>query len=339
MNTPTVTDLLTYHLSAAEVDEISEVTRGFGRSASPREARFYDEHWDLHRLLPSGLREFLDEFRRRERSDACLVRGYPVDGAAVGPTPTHWKAADGTTDEYDLYLAMCGLALGDPFSWLTLQAGAMITSILPIPGDEHRQSGHGSEALLEFHTEDGFHPARCDYLLLFGIRNDDAVPTYVASVRDVKLTEKDRRILSEPRFTIVPDDEHIRQLEEQDPGHAALARVYEMRDRPEPVPVLYGDPAAPYLRIDRPFMRCVGDDPEAQSALDALMAGLEEVKRAAVVESGDLLIVDNYLAVHGRKAFTCRYDGTDRWLKRMLVSRDLRRSVAQCETRERRTLI
>jgi hypothetical protein len=39
-----------------------------------------------------------------------------------------------------------------------------------------------------------------------------------------------------------------------------------------------------------------------------------------------VLFVDNYRAVHGRRPFTARYDGTDRWLKRIGVSRDLRRS-------------
>jgi len=30
--------------------------------------------------------------------------------------------------------------------------------------------------------------------------------------------------------------------------------------------------------------------------------------------------------VHGRKPFTARFDGTDRWLKRVCITRDLRKS-------------
>jgi L-asparagine oxygenase len=41
---------------------------------------------------------------------------------------------------------------------------------------------------------------------------------------------------------------------------------------------------------------------------------------------GDLLIVDNMLAVHGRSEFKARHDGTDRWLKKAIVTRDLRAS-------------
>jgi hypothetical protein len=36
--------------------------------------------------------------------------------------------------------------------------------------------------------------------------------------------------------------------------------------------------------------------------------------------------------VHARKAFPARYDGTDRWLKKMTVSRNLRRGFEESTT-------
>jgi hypothetical protein len=100
-----------------------------------------------------------------------------------------------------------------------------------------------------------------------------------------------------------------------------------MRDAPEAVPVLFGDRERPYLRIDPPFMRFADDGPETEGALRRLMAELERVRHAVVVDQGSLLIIDNYLAVHGRWPFRARYDGSDRWLKRMIVSRDLRKAA------------
>jgi enduracididine beta-hydroxylase len=38
------------------------------------------------------------------------------------------------------------------------------------------------------------------------------------------------------------------------------------------------------------------------------------------------VFVDNYRAVHCRSSFAARFDGTDRWLKRVNVARDLRKS-------------
>jgi enduracididine beta-hydroxylase len=52
----------------------------------------------------------------------------------------------------------------------------------------------------------------------------------------------------------------------------------------------------------------------------------DEVIGDCVLEAGDFCFIDNYQAVHGRKPFEARFDGTDRWMKRINVVRDLRRS-------------
>ncbi|MFD3624614.1 guanitoxin biosynthesis L-enduracididine beta-hydroxylase GntD [Streptomyces sp. DSM 116494] len=319
-----------YVLDADEVAELRTAAEKLGEvHGAPSLPEFYDRVLTAEESLPAGLRTFLLSYRRSERNAACLVHGFPVDGDALGPTPGHWREAiqGGTARDQEVWLALCGLLLGDPFGWATLQEGRIIQNILPIHGDEDRQSGYGSEALLEFHTEDGFHPNRCDYLLLMGLRNPDAVPTIVASVRDVRLGAADRAVLAEERFLIRPDTEHIRQLQTYAPGHPALPPLRAMAAHPVPTAVLFGDRLSPYLRIDRPFMDTLPGDTEAEAALDRLMAELNRVQQDVAVAPGSLLIVDNYRAVHGRRPFTARYDGTDRWLKKLTVSRNLRRNL------------
>ena len=58
---------------------------------------------------------------------------------------------------------------------------------------------------------------------------------------------------------------------------------------------------------------------ELVQALDARLADL-------VIQPGEICFVDNRKAVHGRRAFKARYDGRDRWFKRMSITRDLRKS-------------
>lgn len=317
-----------YTLGQAEVATLMPAIADLrAHGLSPVEPEFYEQFDDCQELLPDGLRRFLGDYRRREPSAACGIRGFPVDNVSAGPTPEHWERSEGygSTVDSDIFLAMCAMALGEPFCWGTLQYGRLIQDVFPIRGDELRPSGHGSDAFLEFHTDDAFRPDACDYLLLFGVRNPDSVPTYVASVRDVLLSDADRQILAEPRFYIIPDDEHIRQLQLRAPGHDALRHAIELRDRPVPVPVLFGDLVSPYVRLDVPFMRCVGDDQVAQRALAALLAELDRVRRPLVTAQGTLLIMDNLVAVHARESFKARYDGTDRWLRKMIVSRGRRR--------------
>lgn len=322
-----MTPYVEYWLSDAERGALEQTSAALVEAcADPGAPEFYDRD-DVVDVLPLGLRRFLRDFRRYESAAAAVVRNVPVQAARLPPTPPGWREAidlDGTRRE-EAVLGLCGLAVGEPFAWLTLQAGRLVQNVLPVRGDELAQSGYGSRALLEFHTEDGFHPQRPDYLLLFGVRNHEAVPTLVASVRDARLPERTRRVLRERRFVILPDPEHQRQLAEIEPGHPALDSVRRWSDHPEPTSVLSGDPRSPYVQLDRPFMRAVNGDPDAEGTLDDLMTALERVQHPIVIDPGTLVIIDNAVAVHGRLPFEARYDGTDRWLKKLLVRRDIRR--------------
>ncbi|KPC64156.1 hypothetical protein ADL29_14205 [Streptomyces chattanoogensis] len=325
-----------YDLDPGELQEIEELLDDIAHdtftagAADPGGEAFYREGKELTTRLPAGLRRFLYTFRTEEPAAAAIVRGLPVDDAAIGPTPAHWRAAAASPAgrREEAYLALVGLALGEPFTWSTLQQGRMIQNVLPIAGEEAEQNGHG-QVTLEWHTEDGFHPYRCDHLLLMGMRNHDAIGTTLASVRDVRLSAQDRAILAEKRFHILPDDEHLRQSAALDPHHPGLARMRRMRDEPEPVAVLFGAQDSPYLRIDPVYMRCLPGDTAAEPALKNLTGELDRAQQTVAVHPGEILLIDNYRAVHGRQSFTARYDGTDRWLKKITVTADLRRSRDQ----------
>ena len=60
-----------------------------------------------------------------------------------------------------------------------------------------------------------------------------------------------------------------------------------------------------------------------------MRTAIEEIQSGVVLEPGDLLVIDNHVAVHGRSPFTARFDGTDRWLQRTFVVDDLAPSAAE----------
>jgi Fe(II)/alpha-ketoglutarate-dependent arginine beta-hydroxylase len=255
-----------------------------------------------------------------------LIHGLAIDDIAIGPTPAHWRECDeAATFRQDACLVIVASLLGDVFGWTTLQEGRLVQNVLPIKGEEMEQSGHGSTTNLEWHTEDGFHPYRCDYLGFLGMRNVDLVPTTFASVRPVPLAEEVMRTLFEPRFLIRPDNEHLRNAAVAK-SSADGAAVKSIGLEPAPVPVLFGDRCRPYLRIDPYFMDARPNDSAAAQALQEIVESLDKALEDLLIGAGDLAFVDNYLAVHGRRPFDARYDGTDRWLKKVTVSRDLRRS-------------
>jgi hypothetical protein len=274
------------------------------------------------RRLPERLLDFLDEFSATESAGGAVIRGFPVDDVLIGPTPGHWReAAERTsTTVHERYLSAVASVLGQVFAFRALQGGRLVQDLLPITGHEYEKSGSSSRSLLDLHTEDAFHPNRCDYLGLLCLRNVDEIPTTYAELEPSTLPADVLDVLFQPRFTIEPDPTHL------------------LLDNPQPTALLWGAKARPYLRVDDSFTHPLPGDADAERALAALIGSLAQAERAVTLHAGDVLFIDNHLAVHGRRPFKARYDGTDRWLKRVNVTRDLRRSRALREPATSRVL-
>lgn len=286
--------------------------------------------------LPRRVREFLNDFKAHESPPGvCMLSGYPIDDAKIGRTPTHWQAKLDVSPalEQELLLIMFGSLLGDPVGWATQQDGHIIHDVLPIAGHEHEQLGSSSEELLWWHTEDAFHPYCCDYLIMLCLRNPDRVATTMAAIEWLKLEAKQVEVLFEPRFTIRPDESHLEKnkADKEKPNgqqeflQNAYQKINRMHESPEKLSVFFGDRRAPYMRIDPYFMDRLEDE-EAQNALDALVRQIDQKLTSVVLQPGDFIFIDNFRVVHGRQPFKARYDGFDRWIKRINVTRDLRKS-------------
>ncbi|WP_418959813.1 guanitoxin biosynthesis L-enduracididine beta-hydroxylase GntD [Streptomyces tritici] len=339
MPTPHPVDVLHYDVTPTDLTVIeSLLARTADVYGDPEAPEFLLDAPRLAAGLPDALIRFLRTFRLTEPAAAVVVRGFPVDDEAIGPTPLHWsKQADpASTRREEFFFALLASVLGEPFGWSTLQNGRLVHNVIPIPGEECQQSGHGSTDLLEWHTEDGFHPNRCDYLGLMGLRNHGEVPTTYASVVTLDLPEDVLQVLAEPRFLIRPDTEHLRNAAAGAAGPRST--VQQIGTAPVPTAVLFGGPDRPYLRIDPYFMSSVPGDGRAADALELVIKQLEANLEDLVVHAGEVLFIDNYRAVHGRRPFRAAYDGTDRWLKKLVLSRDLRTSRALRQSVDSRVL-
>jgi Fe(II)/alpha-ketoglutarate-dependent arginine beta-hydroxylase len=278
--------------------------------------------------LPKRLRSALNAYRLERMSALFRLSGYVVDQERVGPTPSHWRdRATDRTHREELLLAMFSSLIGDPFGWATQQDGRLVHDVLPIPGHEQEQLGTSSECELTWHTEDAFHPMRGDFLSFVCLRNPYAAATTVGYVDALDLSSDTRAVLREDRFYILPDNSHL-------PKHNAagdadtFAALEQMHRSPAPVAVLFGDPAQPYVRADPYFMSVDAGDTEARAALDEFVAQVDKNMFDVHLAAGEFCFLDNFRLVHGRKPFKARHDGADRWLKRINVTHDLRKSRA-----------
>lgn len=276
------------------------------------DSRFLDEAPVIAHDLPSAVRRHLNSARRDESTHATMIRGNVIGQAALGDTPNHWSEADTESSQtYGCLLVLYSALLGDVIGWATQQAGRMVTDVLPSRGYEHSLVSASSELELAWHTEDAFSPHRADWVGLLALRNTAEVPTTVSHVDVGRVPENIAKVLAQPRFVPIPDASH--EFADEEP---------EM----EPVPVLEGHPGAPVLRIDRDYFRAQDEDAEAAEALAWVVDHLDANLADIFIRTGDVCFVDNRNVVHGRRPFHAGFDGSDRWLKRVNIVRDLRRT-------------
>ncbi|CAN5689266.1 clavaminate synthase family protein [soil metagenome] len=275
-------------------------------------------------LLPASVLRALTQLSDPTSTGAVLIKGVPSGAIPrTPPTPTTRTEKDHVSEFVLLSVAR---ALGEPVGYAPEHGGAIVQNLVPTPEAATRQTSTSSAVELEFHTETVFHPHRPHHLLLLCLRGDPAASTLLCSVDQVvaQLPPDVRRVLGEPRFRTGVDESFIGAS--VGPDHDA-AHDESPLDRPldRLVSVLSGDPAHPTLTFDADLMH--GIDDEADAAL-AVFASLARAHRIGVtLEPGDLLVVDNHRSIHGRSAFTARYDGTDRWLQRSFVVDSLAPSV------------
>lgn len=266
----------------------------------------------LSQDLPVVLRRALVDFRLSGEG-GLVVGGLPLTDADLGTSPPV-TAAPPRRDELaraDAMLLLIASFLGYPVSQAGVDDGRLVRDISPMPGHETTQLGSSSAGELMWHNEDAYHPLRPDWICLLCLRNPDSTATSFVPISEVPIEEPARSLLFQPRFRIEPDS-----------SNAASAAMVE----PPAVAVLSGDRRHPFVRLDPAFMIRDTADGEACDALETVIKAVDDNLRDVRLAPGEILIIDNLRSVHGRRSFTARYDGRDRWLRVVHAAADLRRS-------------
>jgi len=260
--------------------------------------------------------DLLEFAARPSPAGALLVRNVPI--GEIGATPAFPGARDEEWTRPELLLLAAARLLGHPIGYAPEHGGRLVQDIVPVKGTENLQVSTSSSGDLLFHTETAFHPHRPRHLLLLCLRGEPAAATTLLSVGELieGLDESVVEILNQPRFATAVD----------------LSFLDGRRNvRGEPHRVLGGARHDPTLLFDADLT--VGLDAEASQAVTAVNECISRTHRSLVLEAGDLLVVDNARAVHGRSSYQARFDGTDRWLMRAFTVADLCLSTADRQGR------
>jgi L-asparagine oxygenase len=260
--------------------------------------------------LPASLLEAVRRYRHESGENGILLIGnLPIDEDALPDTPGLWGSVERAATVPAAVSLLIGLQLGEVVAYRAEKDGAMVQNVLPVRGMEASQSNAGSEPL-DFHVENAFHPHRPDYVGLLCLRSDHKkiAETLVSSIRQAfpAISEADLDILRKPRFVTEAPPSFGTD------GHTA------------PHAILDASSEDPNIVLD--FQATTALDDDAKGALKRLCSALSEVAVSVVLQPGEMVLADNRIVLHARSLFTPRYDGRDRWLHRVYVSLDHRRS-------------
>lgn len=266
---------------------------------------FFQNIIQIQEDVPERIKGGVKELREARRGGALLIRGLPL-GKNICATPGEPFAKQPILDlGSEIFLVMISTLVAEPFSFREWDAGFMVHNKYPIRS--HREVQFGSNAV-EFlvHTETPFREFSPDYIALLCLREDptgEAV-TRLCDIGEIieSLSDADREVLQGAFFAFETDNPAV-QIDGK--SYTLPMPIITTRDR---------DQVFEYVHD------LVGIHKEAQEVLNRLKSKVEAAVVDLFLTGGDLIIIDNSHMVHGRSAYEPNYDGTDRWLQRLLLT-------------------
>ncbi len=262
--------------------------------------------------LPTELRDAVLNFSDvGSDSGVLVIRGLYVDDDLVDTPLDNSKALGARTFFAKQQGAIAHLA-GTMVAYEAEGNGNLIQDMVPNPKLATTQQSQGSKVELEAHTEQCFSDYKPDYVILGCLRGDENAYTYAYSARKFveHFTEDELKKLREPRWMTQIDDSFKPYI----PDPNAVRGPY---------PIITGPDDDPYILIDQDLMH--GVTKESQELLDKVVQTYIEHRDGVALQAGDLLLLDNPRAMHGRSQFTPKFDGKDRFIARGFIVRDRRR--------------
>ena len=329
----TTPSTVSFHLEIAEPSEIrstvapdsyrifpEEATHLMGLAATittdptAEPAAFTDQAARAAHRLPEQLWEVLHLFGLHgSRSGILVPRGLPV--RQVPATPCDNKHHVGETTQAARIQAIINSALGEMVGYQAEGGGRLFQDMVPSKSMANTQTSQGSRVILEAHTEQAFSDLRPDFISLMCLRGDPHAATFVFPATDLlqHLTVDEERELRRARWTFEIDESF------RIGGHQFAAG-----DIRGPFPILSGPAEDPDFLLDQDLQH--GITKQAQKLLEKVIDLYCQHRRQHILVPGDLLLLDNHRAIHGRSAFEPIYDGYQRFIVRSFVTRDLVKS-------------
>ena len=295
-------------LTDRDVAHMASLSSSLSANPSEQPDLFCAQAKDLSALLPYHIMTRLKHFAQHSSSTGyLLIRPAPTEEVETPPVTTRHV---GETTVLARIQALCMSVISDMIAYEAEGQGRLFQDIVPVRSMATIQTSTSSSEL-EIHTEQAFSSLRPDYLSLACLRGDPGALTYVLPLQTIlkNLTEEEQQLLRQPLWNTGVDLSfkiHGQEFIEGD------VRV--------PMPILSDST----LIFDQDLM--TGTTEASNKMIDTIVDLYYKNRLSHCLVPGDILILDNQRAVHGRSQYRPAYNGKDRFLIRCFGVLDLTRS-------------
>jgi L-asparagine oxygenase len=244
-----------------------------------------------------------------------LIKTIPIDDSSLPDTPPDntYKVGEKTT------LAKIQSIIMGVFSHLIAYEaegyGRLFQDVVPTKSMSKDQTSLGSNTELEIHTEQAFSKLKPDLISLACIRGDPSAITYILPVKHIidNMSQEENELLRKPLWKTGVD------LSFKLNGHEFIDG-----DIRGPLPIIQGSIDDPQLVFDQDLM--TGITEESDKIIKKIVDIYYKHRLSHNLKPGEIIIIDNRRAVHGRSPFFPNFDGKDRFLIRCFSTLDYAKS-------------
>jgi len=274
--------------------------------------------------LPLRIKKILTNFAfQGSETGFLLIQGIPIKPDTIPKTPegNHYKL--GETTILAKIQAILVSSIADMIAYEAEGYGNLFQDVVPLRAMEKAQTSLGSNTELEIHTEQAFSKLKPDILSLACLRGDQAAYTHIFPVQTIlnNLTTEEKALLRESLWYTGVDLSFKLNNNEFIDG--------EIRG---PMPIISGPENDPKLIFDQDLM--TGTTEESKEMIKKIINIYYQHKIRHNLKPGEIILIDNNRAVHGRSAFKPKYDGEDRFLIRCFATFDILKSEYARENQE-----
>ena len=296
-------------LNENEIIILKNIASKFTHDPSERPNLFCKESKELSQFIPENIKQKLIDFAKYGLYETgfLLFKNVPINinDIEIGKTP---ESNNTKTGEKTMLVKIQSLFMQYISEMIAYEAegyGRLFQDIIPIKSLASEQTSVGSTIELEVHVEQAFSKLKPDIISLGCLKGDKEAITYILPVKKIieNINKEDINSLFEPLWKTGVD------LSFKINGHEFIEG-----DIRGPLSILNGSIEDPFLIFDQDLM--FGINEESNKIIKIIIDIYYQNRIQHNLQPGEIILVDNNRAIHGRSSFFPKYNGNDRFLVR-----------------------